>query len=83
MTRNDIVALASTIAGVCALASAAGFQQSIDALAPGWGVKVVAVLGILGLVAGQITRTLSNPSPPQGMVSVNAPKNAAPPQNGT
>jgi hypothetical protein len=73
MTRNDIISLCSTIVGICALASAAGFQQSIDSIAPGWGTKVVAVLGLAGLVAGQIVRTLSNPSPPSGMVSVVTP----------
>jgi hypothetical protein len=81
MTRNDVIALLSTIAGVCGLASAAGFSASIDAVAPGWGVKTVAVLGIVGLVVGQVLRTLSNPSPPPGTASVvTASNNATPVQ---
>jgi len=70
VTRNDLIALLSTIAGVCGLAASAGFSSSIDAVAPGWGTKTVAVLGIVGLVVGQLLRTLGNPSPPPGTASV-------------
>jgi hypothetical protein len=79
MTRNDIISLCAQIAGIAALASAAGFQGAIDAVFPGWGVKTVAVLGLVGLVAGQVVRVLSNPSPPPGTASVVTPSpNATP-----
>lgn len=57
MKRIDIFALGSMVAGLGGSSALSGFGDAIDALAPGWGKKVVAVVSIAAFGAGLVIRT--------------------------
>jgi hypothetical protein len=60
MSRNhrlDVIAIVSMIAGLGGSTTLPALGLSVDALAPGWGKKVVAVLSIAAFAAGLILRT--------------------------
>lgn len=63
MTRSDALSLLTQVSGMATLAVTAGVGEQIDAIAPGWGKKVLATLGIVSFGAGIIVRFLTNPTP--------------------
>lgn len=63
LSRSDVVSLATQIGGGCALAVSAGLGPAIDAIAPGWGQRTLAILGLVSIIAGIIVRTMTNPTP--------------------
>jgi hypothetical protein len=71
--RGDLVALLTQVGGISTMALSFGLSAQIDALAPGWGVKTLAVIGILSFAAGQLARIIGAPTPPKGMASVITP----------
>jgi hypothetical protein len=79
MTRADIIALLSSIAAAASIAASLGLGDSIDALAPGYGKKVLAVITLVSVIAATLSRVLSNPSPPAGTASVITPSATATP----
>lgn len=82
MTRSDIIALLTQVAGFCGLAISAGFGSAIDSVFPGYGAKTLAILGLVGIVTGTVVRVLANPSPPQGTQAVLVASNTVPaPEN--
>ncbi|MGB8265189.1 MAG: hypothetical protein WCE44_02585 [Candidatus Velthaea sp.] len=79
MTRSDLIALLSSIAAAASISASLGLGDSIDALAPGYGKKVLAVITLISVVAMVLSRLISNPSPPAGTASVVTPSpNATP-----
>lgn len=64
MHRSDILAVLSILVGVSSLAANQAFADQINILMPAHGRLIVASLGVIGLVSGQIIRVFSNPSPP-------------------
>lgn len=81
MHKNDIIALLSTITGVCSLASDGAFGSALDKLVGSHAASIgLAALGVIGMVAGQIIRSLNVPA---GSTASVQPPAAQPPQNGT
>jgi len=63
LSRSDILAISTQLSGLAVLAASLGLGDQIDAIAPGWGKKVVALVGIISFGAGVVVRVLSNPTP--------------------
>lgn len=61
MHRSDVLAICGNVAALCGAFAVAGVGDTIDALAPGWGKKAVAVFSLAALVASNLTRILANP----------------------
>jgi hypothetical protein len=57
MPHIDLLAIAGMVAGLGGSSMLAAFGDSVDALAPGYGKKAVAVVSILSFAAGLILRT--------------------------
>jgi hypothetical protein len=70
MHRNDILALVTLLVGVASLAADSTFSGELTALFGVYTPKILAVLGLLGMVGSQVIRVLS------------VPTQAAPPQKG-
>jgi hypothetical protein len=71
MSKPDVIAILlflSSLSGGSTIALAGGY---VDTIAPGWGVKTIAVLSLAALVAGAILRTYANKSnaPAQAIVA--------------
>lgn len=62
MHKLDIVAIISRIAGLSILASDATFASSINAIAGPYGPKIVAILGLVAVVATDIIRVIAVPT---------------------
>ena len=73
LTATDVVSILSALAGLVGTGLLATFGTAIDAIAPGWGTKVVALLTAVSYAAAIILRVLTNPSPPAGTVSTVQP----------
>jgi hypothetical protein len=56
MKTSDIATICSVIAAVCSVMSA----PLLEKVFPGNGTYIAGVLAVVGLAAGQITRTLTN-----------------------
>ena len=63
MNRSDLIAICSQLSGLAVLAVSVGLGDQIDAIAPGWGKKTVALLGVVSFGAGVVVRILTNPTP--------------------
>jgi len=66
MHRNDVLALLARIGGLSVLATDAQFSQYITTLFGAQGPKIVAVFGLISVVAADVVRVLSVPTPSSG-----------------
>ena len=60
MKSVDIVSILTIVAGLVGTGMLSAFGASIDAWAPGWGTKTVAVLSSVSLGAGLVLRIVQN-----------------------
>ena len=78
MHKSDVLSICSLVVGVAALAGDAGFANALDSLFGNNAARItLAAIGLLGIVASQIMRALTNPSPPSGTVPVVAVQNGS------
>lgn len=62
MNRTDIIAICTQLSGLSVLAVSLGLGDQVDAIAPGWGKKTLAICGMLSFAAGVVVRILTNPT---------------------
>lgn len=63
MNRTDLLSILIPVSGLVVYASSLGLADQIDAIAPGWGKKTLALISLVSIVAGIIVRVLQNPTP--------------------
>ncbi len=61
--KLDLMALLARVAGLSILASDATFQSSIASLAGSYAPKIIAVLGLVSLLATDVLRIIGSPTP--------------------
>jgi hypothetical protein len=62
--QNDIFALLARVAGLGALAADTTFQSAITSLAGPYAVKILGAMSLLSILAADIIRIQSVPTPP-------------------
>jgi hypothetical protein len=62
----DIAAILTTLVGVSALAADSTFQTELTSLFGAQAHKIVAIIGVLGLVSSQLLRVYGAPSTTPG-----------------
>lgn len=76
--KRDVLAILSSITAGASVAVTMGLGDTVDALAPGYGKRVLAVITLVSIIAMTLSRVLSNPSPPAGTVSAVIPPGTIP-----
>lgn len=64
MHRNDLISLCSLLVGISSAVAVPSIGTSLNIVTAGHGPLALSILAVLGVVASQVIRVYSVPTPP-------------------